>query len=240
MKLAAYIRVSTDAQLDGLGPEVQERAIAAWAKSHRHKIVTVLRDNGISGAKELADRPGLAEALGLVRDGLVGGVVVYKLDRLARDLVLQEQLLAEIRRIGGELFTTSDAEAGYLADDPDDPSRKLIRQVLGAVAEYERSMIALRLRSGRRRKAEKGGFAYGSPRFGYRAERGELVEDDGEQATVARMAELREQGASLRTIATTLDAEGHKPKRGTRWHPQTVASVLDAQPRQPDHHGGGV
>jgi DNA invertase Pin-like site-specific DNA recombinase len=230
VKLAAYIRVSTDSQVDGLGPEVQERAISTWAKSHRHKIVTVLRDNGISGAKELADRPGLAEALALIRDGVISGVVVYRLDRLARDLVLQEQLLAEIRRMGGELFTTSVAEAGYLADDPNDPSRKLIRQVLGAVNEYERSMIALRLRSGRRRKAEKGGFAYGSPRFGYRAERGELVEDDGEQATVARVAELRSEGKSLRDIGTALTAEGHKPKRGNKWHPQTVTNIVASLP----------
>ncbi len=59
-------------------------------------------------------------------DGTVGGIAVYRLDRLARDLVLQEQLLAEVRRMGGQLFTTSAAEAGYLADDPDDPSRRLI------------------------------------------------------------------------------------------------------------------
>ena len=60
--------------------------------------------------------------------------------------------------------STSTAEAGYLGDDPDDPSRTLIRQVLGAVSQYERSMIALRLRSGRRRKAQHGGYAFGAPR----------------------------------------------------------------------------
>ena len=48
--------------------------------------------------------------------------------------------------MGAEVFSTSDAEQGYLQDDPSDPSRKLIRQVLGAVAEYERAMIRLRLR----------------------------------------------------------------------------------------------
>ena len=66
------------------------------------------------------------------------------------------------------------AEAGYLGDDPDDPSRTLIRQVLGAVSQYERSMIALRLRSGRRRNASQGGYAYGAPPFGFKAEDGEV------------------------------------------------------------------
>jgi len=230
MRIASYIRVSTDRQAEGFGPEIQEQAIQTWAKANHHKVAAVVRDDGISGAKDLEHRTGLAEALGLVRDGTVGGIAVYRLDRLARDLVLQEQLLAEVRRMGGQLFTTSAAEAGYLADDPDDPSRRLIRQVLGAVSEYERTMIALRLRSGRRRKADKGGFAYGSPAYGYQAVRGELVVDEAEQTTVTRVAELHRAGASLRAIGATLEAEGRPPKRGQRWHPQTVAGIVRRLP----------
>lgn len=224
MKVIAYVRVSTGKQAEeGLGLDIQEQAIRSWAKAHHHKVIAVIADEGISGAKELDDRPGLAEALALLREGSVAGICVYRLDRLARDLVLQEQLLAEIRRQGGDVFTTSAAEAGYLTDDPNDPSRRLIRQVLGAVSEYERSMISLRLRAGRRRKAEKGGFAYGSPPLGWRAERGQLVVDDAESEVLTRIAELKRDGASLREIATVLTEEGHKTKRGARWHPQTVA-----------------
>jgi DNA invertase Pin-like site-specific DNA recombinase len=227
MKLAGYLRVSTDRQADeGLGLDVQRQAIKAWAKANHHRLVVTFSDEGISGAKELDHRPGLADALDALRSRSAHGLVVYRLDRLARDLVLQEQLLVEIRRLGGELHSTSAAEAGYLADDPDDPTRKLIRHVLGAVAEYERAMIALRLRSGRRRKAEKGGFAFGSPAFGYRAADGALAPDPAEQATVARIAELHASGASLRTIADTLADEGHRPKRGDRWHPQTLARIV--------------
>ena len=231
MKILVYLRVSTERQAEeGFGLEVQEQACRTWAKANRHKVVAVLSDEGISGTKELEHRPGLGDVLAMIRDGRVAGVVVYRLDRLARDLVLQEQLLAEIRRMGGQLFTTSSAEAGYLADDPNDPSRKLIRQVLGAVNEYERSMIALRLRSGRARKAEKGGFAYGSPAYGYRATGGELVADEAEQATVARVGELRRSGASFRAICDALEAEGHRPKRGVRWHPQSVARIVSRLP----------
>ncbi|MGO9963010.1 MAG: recombinase family protein [Acidimicrobiales bacterium] len=229
MKVIAYVRVSTSQQAEeGLGLEVQEQAIRSWARAHRHKIVAVVADQGVSGTKELDDRPGLAEALAMVGNGFVGGICVARLDRLARDLVLQEQLLAEVRRQGGDVFTTSTAEAGYLTDDPDDPSRRLIRQVLGAIFEYERAMIGLRLRAGRRRKAEKGGFAYGSPPLGWRAERGQLVVDDAESAALARMVELRNCGESLRGIATVLADEGHRTKRGARWHPQTVARALQS------------
>lgn len=124
------------------------------------------------------------------------------------------------------MFSTSAAEASYLTDDPDDPSRKLIRQVLGAVAEDERSMIALRLRSGRKRKATDGGYAYGAPPFGFRVEDGELVPDEDEQDTLQRARALQKAGVSIREIATTLNEEGRSTKRGTRWHPTTVARVL--------------
>jgi DNA invertase Pin-like site-specific DNA recombinase len=227
MKVVAYLRVSTDRQAEeGLGLEVQEQAIRAWAKDAGQRIVSWHRDAGVSGSNGLDTRQALPEALAAVRGRQAAGVVVYRLDRLARDLILQETLLAEIRRIGADVFSTSAAEAGYLADDPDDPSRRLIRQVLGAVSEYERSMIALRLRSGRRLKAERGGFAYGSPPYGWRAEGRELVEDPTEQAALARIRELRAGGASLRQIADILSSEGHHPKRGGAWHPNTLATIV--------------
>src|SRR5437762_2753389 len=182
MKVTAYLRVSTDRQAEeGLGLDVQQHAIRAWAKQHGHQVVAWTRDEGVSGSNGLDGRIGLAEALEAIRERRAEALVIYRLDRLARDLVLQEQLLAEVRRLGGVVYSTSSAESDFLTDDPDDPSRRLIRQVLGAVSEYERGMIALRLRSGRRRKAEQGGFAYGAPSYGYRSERGVVVAEPDEQ-----------------------------------------------------------
>ena len=227
VKLAGYLRVSTNGQAeDGLGLDIQAESIRSWAKSEGHRLVASYDDAGVSGAKELDDRPGLAEALGAIKSGTAKGIVVYRLDRLARDLVLQEQLLAEVRRLGGQVFTTSAGEAGYLDDDPTDPSRKLIRQILGAVAEYERSLIALRLQTGRRHKASRGGYAYGAPGYGQRAVDGELVVDKDEQKVVTEMRKLRRKGLSYRQIAAQLDAAGWKPKRGESWHPHTVNRIL--------------
>jgi DNA invertase Pin-like site-specific DNA recombinase len=227
MRVVGYVRVSTDRQAErGLGLEVHERAIRAWCRGRGHRLVSVHRDEGVSGSNGLVTGEGLIDALEVVKDGKADGVVVYRLDRLARDLVVQEQILAEVRRLGGEPFSTSGAEAGFLADDPEDPSRKLIRHVLGAVSEYERSMVALRLRSGRRRKAERGGYAYGSPALGQRAEGGDLVVDDDEARALDRIRELHAQGHSLRSMAAILAAEGHRPKRSDRWHPQSLARVV--------------
>ena len=104
MKIVGYVRVSTATQAeDGLGLEVQKAALRAWCKANGHRLTSILSDEGISGAKELEDRPGLADALDMIRSRKAQGIVVPRLDRLARDLIVQETILAEIRRIGGEV-----------------------------------------------------------------------------------------------------------------------------------------
>jgi DNA invertase Pin-like site-specific DNA recombinase len=103
--------------------------------------------------------------------------------------------------------------------------------VLGAVSEYERSMVSLRLRAGRRRKADRGGYAYGSSHYGTRAENKALVTDESEQATLDPIRELHSEGASLRTIAETLTAEGYAPqtsklRKSNEWHPESLRRII--------------
>ena len=88
-------------------------------------------------------------------------------------------------------------------------------------------MIALRLRSGRAAKAARGGFAYGSPPYGWRAVGKELVPDDAEQTVINRVRTMRGQGKSLHEAADALNADRFPPRRGERWHPQTVQRALD-------------
>lgn len=221
MKLIAYLRVSTDKQAEqGLGLDVQRRAIATWAKANGHKVVTTYRDEGVSGSNGLDTRPGLAGAFQALEDGQADALVVYRLDRLARKLTSQETWIETLERKGRKVVSVTEPEYG------EDETRDFVRQVLGAVAQYERAVIVRRMQSGRAEKAAKGGYAYGSPAYGHRAEAGELVSDDVEQAAIARICDMHAEGLSLRAIAAKLDAEGIKPKRGESWHPQTVARVL--------------
>jgi DNA invertase Pin-like site-specific DNA recombinase len=232
LDLVAYLRVSTDKQAEqGCGLDVQADAIERWAGAHGHRIAGWFRDEGISGSNGLDMRLGLAEALDALREGLGEGLIVYRLDRLARDLVTQEQLLADLRRIGVVAFTTSAAETALLEDDPEDLTRRLVRQVLGAVSEFERAMIALRMRSGRRRKHEHGGYAYGAPAFGYAAEARALAPIDQEQEAIVRIIELRARGLTLREIAMALEAEEIRTKRGGKWHPKVVRDILNRTTR---------
>jgi DNA invertase Pin-like site-specific DNA recombinase len=226
MQISAYLRVSTDAQAEhGLGLDVQRQAIRRWAREHGHRIVEWHADEGVSGSNGLEHREGLAAALATLRTKTAHGLVVYRLDRLARDLIVQEQLIAEVRRTGVPLFSTSNSEDHYLEDDPDDPSRALIRQVLGAVSQYERAMITLRMASGRKRKAEGGGYAYGSPAYGWEATDGVLIPIPEEQQVIRDIVEAVGTGRSIRGVAEDLN-ERLVPARRGRWHPSTVARVL--------------
>lgn len=218
-----YVRVSTERQAEeGLGLAIQERAIRHLARTAGLKLQEIVRDEGVNGTLE--ERPGLASLLDSLRPGMV--VVVARLDRLARDLLTQEFLLRDMRQRGADLVSCSQAEADYLRDDPDDPTRKLIRQVLGAVSEFERALIKLRLSRGRAAKAAKGGFAYGSPPYGSRAADRKLVPEESEQAVIELATRLRREGASLRSIGRSLLEAGHSPRRAKAWHPQVVARLL--------------
>jgi DNA invertase Pin-like site-specific DNA recombinase len=225
MRLVGYLRVSTERQADeGLGLEVQERGLKAWARAEGHKLVALARDEGVSGSNGVESRVGLHEALAMISDGRADGVVVYRLDRLARSLSIQEGILARVWKDKGRVFACDAGEV--LEDDPDDPMRTAMRQMMGVFAQLERGMIATRMRAGRRLKAEKGGFAYGSPPYGMRAENGELVPDEDEQRVIARIRELNADGASLREIARTLDDEGVRPRRGERWQDRSIGRIV--------------
>ena len=234
LRAVAYLRVSTDRQAEsGLGLDVQRECIRDWARRENARIVAWETDEGVSGAKDVGERPGLSAALAMISDGRADALAMAKLDRLARTLDVQEAVLAQVWRAGAKAFTCDGGEV--LRDDPEDPMRKAMRQMMGVFSELERGMIAARMRAGRRRKAEEGGFAYGSPPFGTRA--AEIKRDDGkrvrelvphekEAATIRKAVEMREQGMSLRAIAEILNSEGLKSKRDKDWHPTTLARVL--------------
>lgn len=223
MKLAGYVRVSSAEQVEnGQGLVIQEQALKAWAKANGHKLTGIYRDEGISGKVE--DREGLEDAIASIRYNGSEGLVVANLDRLARRLDVQEGALAAVWNAGGQVFTVDRGEV--LRDDPDDPMRTFVRQVLGAVSQLEAGMIARRMRKGKEHKKAAGGFAGGQVPYGFRSENGNLVPDETEQEALATMRELRASGASLRVIAAQLNEQAIPSKRGGIWYPQTVAYAL--------------
>jgi DNA invertase Pin-like site-specific DNA recombinase len=226
MRLIGYRRVSTNGQLDGYGLDVQETDLRAYAHATGHKLVRIETDGAKPGSLPADERPGLLAALKAIKASEADGLLVPgDLDRLARELIVQEAILGQVWKSKGVIHTTLRGEV--LADDPEDPMRTAMRQMMGVFAQLDRALIAKRMRNGRKAKATAGGYAgYGSPPLGWQAHDHELVPDSTEAAAVARIGELRDGGASIRAIIATLDSEGHKPKRGGRWHPETIRRVL--------------
>jgi len=234
VKLVAYLRTSTQSAGN---PAAQEDACRAWATTEGHEVAEVRTDRGLSGKLGPDDRPGLAAALVAVEQGDADGVVVHRLDRLARELHVQEAALARAWEAGGRVFEAVEGEVPR--DDPDDPYRRFVRQVMGAAAELERGMIAARLRTGRRRKRERGGYTGGpAVPFGQRVEgegkEARLVTDPRHAFTVARILQLRRSGLTLAAIAQRLNAAGTPAARGGRWHASSVRCVVRrAESREP-------
>lgn len=228
VRYVAYLRVSTDGQADaGGGLEIQEAAVREWARRGRHRLVEVVADRGVSGTTPPDKRPGLSHVVALLAADRADGVVVPRLDRLARELVLQEQFLAELHRAGKELHSCSPTEDAHLANADDDPSRTLVRQILGSIAQYERAWIRLRLAAGRERKVMAGGHVYGPAPYGSAIVDGRLVKVPDEQLQIRRMRVMRAQGKSYREIGDQLEQIGARSRaEHGKWRPATIRAIL--------------
>ena len=139
MKTAyAYLRVSGQGQVSGDGFTRQLEAIKKYAAHADIKIVKVYREMGVSGTTDWESRPAFSEMMAAMLANGTRTVLVERLDRCARDLMVQESIIADFKRKG--LTIVSVAEPDLCSEDP---TRVLFRQMLGAFSQYEKSMICL-------------------------------------------------------------------------------------------------
>lgn len=212
-KAFGYLRVSGQAQVKGDGFPRQLAAIKSYAAANDIKIQRVFEEKGVSGALDSMDRLAWVEMMGLVLANGVKTIVIEKLDRLARDLMVQEHIIADLQRYGVNLISA--AEPDLCSNDP---GRKLMRHIMGAIAEYDKTMIVAKLKVARqRKKAGPTGRCEGQKPFGHYV---------GENAALSRMRELHKSETNLTAIASTLNSEGIKPRQGTKWFPMTVSRIL--------------
>jgi DNA invertase Pin-like site-specific DNA recombinase len=220
-KVIAYVRVSTAEQVDGFGLTVQRKAIADYAKVNGLRLVRTVSDEGLSGSNGIEKRIGLARVREAAVNGEVKAVIIYRLDRLARDLGLQEMFMADMRKAGVEVLSVTEPDI-----DSDDGTRVLVRQMLGAIAQYERWTIGTRMRAGKAAKISRGGYGGGRPPFGWIAEGRELVPEPREQEAIGLVRRLSDEGLSSRQIAARLEEAGHRPKVGERWSSVQVLRII--------------
>ena len=224
--IIGYLRVSTEGQLgeDRFGLAAQRETIEAYARREGISIDEYRTDEAITGAT--LDRPALQQILDEAAQGKIQKVIVAKLDRLARDLYICLYVQRELARHGVAIVSASEP-AG------DGPWGQLSWHMLGAFAEFEKAMITLRMTTGRKAKARRGGYAGGGAAIGYTATRGaKVLELDPRKAEAVRMAfKLRAEYPTwrLQDIADALNNAGHTTARGAEFRPMQVKRILDRE-----------
>jgi DNA invertase Pin-like site-specific DNA recombinase len=214
-----YVRVSGKAQVDKDGPVRQRTAIMNFTRSGfpGEGLPKFFSDLGVSGTIEGADRPGFIEMLVEAKPGDV--IVVENLDRLARDLVVQELIIRELRDRELQLFSADqgfvDLVAGGLQEDP---TRTLIRQIFGAIAQFAKSSLVIKLRVARQRKKQLTGRCEGKPKYG---------QTKGEMILLDLVKKLTESGIKARGIAALFNEQKIQKRQGTKpWHPSEIENLI--------------
>jgi DNA invertase Pin-like site-specific DNA recombinase len=230
-KCFVYLRVSGHSQIEGDGFDRQILACESYAASHDLEIAEVFREEGVSGTKELEDRPALSELFAALEENGIKTVLIEKVDRLARDLMVQESIIGDMQKSGYTLISVAEPDLCST-----DPSRILIRQIFGALAQYDRAMIVLKLRGARQRKKAKQGKCEGAKEFGYYTKEiiaaivaeGETCPSKckDESEALFMMRSLRAAGQSCDKIAEALNANGVPARRGGQWLGCTVNRIL--------------
>jgi DNA invertase Pin-like site-specific DNA recombinase len=210
-KVVAYIRVSSAGQEDGDGMSRQMAAIDSYCQKNGHQIVQVFREIK-TGTSDLAERPAMSEMIQYLSDhDDCRTVIIERIDRLARDLVIQEGIIGKFQSLNLSLVSTCEPDL-----DSMEPSRKFIRQILGAVAELDRSMIQAKLKSGRDRKRAESGRCEGRKPYGH-------YENEGEVLLCIRT--MHGNNETDTTITNWLNDTGIKTRSGGKWVPATVARI---------------
>jgi site-specific DNA recombinase len=218
MNLIGYVRVSTDSQRENTSLEEQRRRIDAYCTAYGHNLVEVFVE--VASAKDTTNRPHFLAAIQAVKNA--DGLIACKLDRIARNTKDVLTLVEDVLQPEDKALVLLDLNV-----DTSSPTGRMILTVMASVAQLERDIIKERTQSGRKAKKEKGGFAYGSPPYGYDAQDGQLVPNDKEQSVIEQILVLKGQEMSLRAIAEVLNTEGYTTKRGKQWQAKQIKEILD-------------
>lgn len=199
----SYLRCSGDSQRFGDTWERQNEAVTKYCSSHNHELSREFRDEGVTGKMELEGRTGLSACMAYVQEKEIKVVLVESSDRLARDMIVAEVIIREFQKIGVRVIA---AASGIDLTEGDDsnPTAKLIRQILAAVAEFDRCVVVLKLKCARDRIRADKGKCDGRKSFG---------EKPDEAPILRQMFTLKGLNMTCKDIAKKLNSEGI-PTRG--------------------------
>ncbi len=224
-RTALYARVSSARQEREQTIASQLAALERAAKELAVTVPAEMRfiDDGVSGSR--LDRPGLDALRDAAADGLLDQVLIFCPDRLARNYVHQQVVSEELEKRGVRVHFVERP----VSERPED---RLLVQMQGVIAEYERAKIVERTRRGKLHKVRSGQMVpFSRSPYGYtvlRSESGSTVVIDEVQAEHVRMMYrwVHDEGVSTRVVACRLNELGVAAPRGPRWVASTVGSIL--------------
>ena len=214
MKTAiGYIRVSGKGQINGDGFTRQELAIKEYATANGIEVTRIYKESGVSGT--LSNRPTLTNMMVDIEHDDTNLIIIERIDRLARDLMIQETILDEMKKKKVKLISVTD---GDLLEDA--PTRILVRQVLGAIAEYDKAMIVHKLRVARNRKKSENGKCEG--RKSYNEINPELMKE------IKRLRRKPRNGKrlSLKSTVESLNESGYVTATGNTFTVSILKNII--------------
>lgn len=208
--VVAYYRTSSTTNVgeDKDSQTRQRLSVEAYAQRHDLTIVQEYYDAGVKGADAVDVRPGFAEMIGYMSGNGARTILVESASRFARDLIIQETGYQFLKRLGFTLVAVDDPDA-FTSDTP---TAVMIRQILGAVSQFEKASLVAKLAGARLRKRTATGRCEGRKQA-------------PEQARVLAQ-NLRREGLSLRAIGDRLDVAGFTPQSGMTYGPESVKRML--------------
>ena len=213
-----YLRTSSATNIDGDSQDRQVTAIESYAKANGMEIAVKVSDLAVKGSDSIHDRKGFAKLIDYCVNNKVNIILCENASRFARDVIVQELGYRELKALNLQLIPV-DAPDYFTGDSP---SLNMIRQILGAVSEFEKSNLVNKLRGARERLRKKNGKCegrkslqeiYGTLRF---------------KKLINRTWTLNDQGLSYAKVGLALAKQGWvQPSSGRPFNKSQVMRLLN-------------
>ncbi len=217
VKAVMYLRTSSATNIEGDSEDRQKDAIAKFADSQGYEIVSGAYDQAVKGSDSIHEREGFAQLIQYCVDNDVSVILCENASRFARDVIVQELGYRELKKLNLQLIPV-DAPDYFTGDSP---SLNMIRQILGAVSEFEKSNLVSKLRGARERIKERNGKCEG---------RKNLKELMGESTFTSMMKSiqmLRKNNKSYASIAGVLASKGYvQPQTGRPFNKSQIMRLI--------------
>ncbi|MHA1814091.1 MAG: recombinase family protein [Candidatus Thorarchaeota archaeon] len=226
LNVVLYARVSSQRQAEKqLSISAQLRALRAFAREKEWPIVAEYVDEAKSG--RTANRPAFSKMLAAVKYQEIDAVLVWKLDRLARNMEISTAVDAHFRKHGVKVIS--------LHENIDDtPQGKLTARMFESFAEFYSNNLSQDIQRGLREVARRGFFPFAHAPVGYQKKQAEdgtatrykLVPDTVYAPIITRIFDRYAQGESVPQIVKALNHEGVLTNKGRRWAPKRLYDIL--------------